>query len=357
MNVEVIIGGILLSAVVAVVSLPAVIRLAHRYDLLDHPGLHKRHKRPVPVLGGLGLFLSVWVPVGLAVLLLPGRFSDLAGSLLYIFLGAVLVFMVGFSDDLRPLTAWTKLVAQVAAGLILYVGGLSIDPITIPFYGSVHIGQLSVVITIAWVVGLTNAINIIDGLDGLASGVSLIGAVTLAVVGALYQVGSVLVFAYVLIGFLAVFLYFNRYPARIFLGDGGSLQIGFYFAVISLLVPVKSFTAAALYLPLLALAVPLMEAVVSIVRRLISGHNVMKADRRHLFHYLALAGLTPSQVVRVFWALSVVFGLFALAMFFWNRLLVFGLLVLFMVVISIIFLILLTDLSRQKRLGGRRARD
>ena len=348
---------VLLSAVVAWLVLPRLIALAHRYGLLDMHGLHKRHKRPVPVLGGVGLFAAVWLTVILARLIFPGSFADLSESLIYIFLGAFLVFLVGFSDDLKPLSAWIKLFAEVAAGLILYMGGLRIDPISIPFHGSIMIGQWSIAITVLWVVGLTNAVNVIDGLDGLAAGVSLIGAITLIVVGSLYEVGSVLVFLYSLVGFLAVFLVYNRYPARIFLGDSGSLQIGYYFAVLSLLVPVKTFTAAALYVPLLALAVPILEISVSFWRRLVAGKNVMEADRRHLFHYLSLAGLSPKRVVHVFYGLSITFGLFALAMIYLNRRLVFAVLVLFMVVIFLLFFILVGNLTRSKRIDRFRSRN
>jgi UDP-GlcNAc:undecaprenyl-phosphate GlcNAc-1-phosphate transferase len=230
---------------------------------------------------------------------------------------------------------------------------LEVELLTVPFR-SVHIGDFSVVITVLWVVVLTNAINLIDGLDGLAGGVSLIGAICLLVIGQLYQAGPELVFVLVLIGFLSLFLYYNRYPARIFLGDSGSMQIGYYFAVFSLILPVKSFTAAALYVPLLALGVPLMEILSSMVRRIITGQNIMQADRRHLFHYLSLVGFTRRQVVVIFYSLAVIYGFFAIAMFYWDRLVVFGSLVFFMVVIFAVFFILLTKFSQRKRLNGRR---
>ncbi len=343
--------GALAGLAVGLVLLPWLIRLAHAHNLLDHPAGHKRHKRPVPVLGGVGLFFSVWITLLIAFFLFPGTFDGMGETLVYIFLAALMIFLTGLSDDLKPLSAWVKLLAQIAAGLVLYMGGLAINPISIPFHGSVEIGSLSLVITLLWVVGLTNAINLIDGLDGLAAGVSLIGAATLALVGGLYSQHEVLLVACILAGFLAAFLKFNFYPARIFLGDSGSMQIGYYFAVISLLVPVKSFTAAALYVPLLALGVPLLETAVSFTRRLVAGKGVMTADRRHIFHYLALAGLSRRQVVLVFYALSAVFGLFALAMFYWNRLVVFGVLVLFMVVIFGTLFILMTNLTRLKRFG------
>jgi UDP-GlcNAc:undecaprenyl-phosphate GlcNAc-1-phosphate transferase len=345
-------AALVASLLMTLVLMRPAIRLAERFGLVDRPGRHKRHRRPVPDVGGVVLFVALWLSLGICMLLSPAVRAELGPSLLYVFAGAVLIFLVGFADDLKPLSAWSKLAAQTAVGLLLYRGGLMIDPITIPFAGSYEIGSLSLVITVVWVVMLTNAINLIDGLDGLATGVSLIAALTLVIIGTLYSAGPAVLFAYALIGFLVVFLIFNRYPARIFLGDSGSLQIGYYFAVISLLVPIKSYTAAALYLPLLVLGVPLMETAISFSRRLMSGRNVMKADRRHLFHYLALAGFSPRAIVAIFYLLSAVFGAFALAMYFLNRLVVFGLLVLFMVVISALFLIFMARLSRSTR--GRR---
>jgi len=241
----------------------------------------------------------------------------------------------------------------VAAGLLLFMGGLKIELLSIPFR-SIDIGGFSIVITVLWVVVLTNAINLIDGLDGLASGVSLIGSACLLIIGQLYEAGAVLIFIVVLIGFLSLFLYFNRYPAKIFLGDSGSMQIGYYFAVFSLMIPLKSFTAAALYVPLLALGVPLMEVLSSTVRRTLNGQSIMQADRRHLFHYLSLMGFSRHRVVVIFYLLAMVYGAFAVAMFYWDRLVVFISLVFFMVVIFAVFFILLTKFSGRRRLNGRR---
>ncbi len=351
MSTWMLIGGILFSAGLGAAILPALIAIGQRYGLLDHPGQHKRHKTPTPFLGGVGLFIVTWITVLAFALIAPEFRSEFGTSLFYIFVGALIILLVGLSDDLSPLSAWVKLAAQVGAGLVLYLGGLNVELLSTPF-GSVNIGAFSVLITVLWVVMLTNAINLIDGLDGLAGGVSIIAAVTLLVVGRLYEVGTVLIFIVVLIGFLLPFLYLNRYPARIFLGDSGSMQIGYYFAVFSLMFPFKSYTAAALYVPLLALGVPILEVLSSFVRRLLSGKNIMKADRRHLFHYLALAGFSPRRIVLIFYLLAIGYGLFALAMFFWNRLIVFGFLVVFMVVIFAVFFILLTKIPFRKRVNG-----
>lgn len=330
---------------------PLAIRLGTRFDLLDHPGRHKRHQQPVPFLGGTVLFVAFWTTI-LSIGWFRGTSAlEPSESVPWIFAGSLVVFLIGLWDDLRPQSALVKLAVEAGAGLLLYMGGLKVDPISIPFMGQWALGSWSALVTIAWVIGLTNAINLIDGLDGLAAGVSLIAAAVMAVLGIVYQVGSVLTIAATLIGFLSVFLWYNRYPARLFLGDSGSLQIGLYFAIISLAVPFKSYTAAALYLPLLALGLPILETAVSIFRRIIQGGGVMTADRRHLFHYLAMTGMSPRRVVMIFYALSFVFGLAALAMFMWDRVLISIILGVFVVVILAGFLILSTNRPRP-RSGG-----
>ena len=241
---------ICISLLISLICIPLVIKLCHTYKILDLPGQHKRHKQPVPLLGGVALFVVVWLTV-LATTVIFGNLFDVSLlTVLFIFFGALIILLVGLSDDLKPLSAWVKLLAQIAAGLLLYFGDVSVEFLTTPF-GSIDIGSFSIIITILWVVMLTNAINLIDGLDGLATGVSLIAAITMLIIGQLYQTGGILVFILTMIGFFTVFLYYNKYPARIFLGDSGSMQIGEYSAVFSLLFPVKSYTVTALYLPLL----------------------------------------------------------------------------------------------------------
>ncbi len=348
MPTETILVIALCSLVTAMISLPLLIWWGHRFGLLDQPGRHKRHKRPVPYLGGVALFVSVWSSLLVSALLYSEWYGSNTSALFYVFLGALVITLIGLADDLSPLSARVKLVAQIAVGLLLYLSGLRVELLSTP-YGSVDIGMASLGITVLWVVVLTNAINLIDGLDGLAGGVSLIAAATLMVLGHLMSVGWAVVFMVGMIGFLVPFLFFNRYPARIFLGDSGSMQLGYYFAVFSLLVPLKSFTASALYLPLLALGVPILETVSSFVRRAVSGRNVMQADRRHLFHFLSLAGLSQRGVVLVFYLMGIVFSLFSLAMFLWNRLIVLSVLAVFMVVILTAFFILVTGVASRRR--------
>jgi len=355
-NILALLISIAAALVIGLVALPKAIDLSFRYGLLDMPGHHKRHDHPTPVVGGLVLFAAVWGGVLITVPFFPNVFAELVPSWFFVFSGALMICLVGLSDDLKPLSVWAKLGWQLAVGLLVYIGGLRVELITLPS-GSIEIGWLSVVITVLWVVGMTNAINLIDGLDGLAGGVSLIAAVTMTILGQIYSVGSIMAVMGGLLGFLPVFLWYNRYPARIFLGDSGSMQLGYYFAVFSLVVPLKSYTATALYLPLLVLGVPITEAASSMVRRAAAGRHPFRADRRHLFHYLAMAGLSSRQTVAVFYLLGLVFGGFSVAAYFWNRVVVFGTLVVFMVVIFVVFFIFVTNVLPRRRPSGEGSRN
>ncbi|SYZ73962.1 putative undecaprenyl-phosphate N-acetylglucosaminyl 1-phosphate transferase [Candidatus Zixiibacteriota bacterium] len=326
-----------------------VISFSSRLSLYDYPGQHKRHKRPTPNLGGIAIFVSFWAVI--AIIRLAGNVAleDFGDSLGYILTGAFLILMVGIIDDLKPLAAWPKLLVEIIAGLILYFGGLSIQVLSIPPFGSVELGGFAVVITVLWVVGLSNAINLIDGLDGLAPGVSFIAALTMTIIGFMFHIAAVALFALVLAGTMFSFWLFNRYPARIFLGDCGALFTGYIFAVISLVVPIKSYTLAALFLPLLVLGVPLIETVSSFTRRIAAGKNVMKADRRHIFHYLARAGLEQRQIIVLFYLSGIFFSLVAISMFVFERIAVLTILLLFMVATFILYLIFIARLKHSKR--------
>ncbi len=339
------VGAIVLSAALTLV----LISVCARLSLYDYPGQHKRHKKPTPNLGGIAIFGTFWLLMAGLRLMDASAFSDIGDSIYYIFAGSFLILMIGVIDDLKPLSAWPKLLVEIIAGLILHFGGMSIQVVSIPGLGTVALGNFAVIITVIWVVGLSNAINLIDGLDGLAPGVSFIAALTMTIIGLMFHIAAVALFALVLAGSMLAFWFFNRHPARIFLGDSGALFTGYIFAVISLVVPIKSYTLAALFLPLLVLGVPLIEAVSSFMRRIAAGKNVMKADRRHIFHYLAYAGLEQKQIVVLFYLSGVFFSLVAISMLVFERTAVLTILLLFMVATFILYLIFIARLKRTKR--------
>jgi UDP-GlcNAc:undecaprenyl-phosphate/decaprenyl-phosphate GlcNAc-1-phosphate transferase len=274
---------------------PVVVRTAHARRLYDVPTEARRiHTRPVPRLGGIAVFVATMVALVSAVgvgILDPRISSETGRYLLGIGLGGGLLFLAGLWDDTRGLRPLTKLVAQLAAAGLAFAFGFRIDVIGL---GSTELvlGWLSLPITILWVVGVTNAFNLIDGLDGLATGIAIVAlATTLAVALALGNLEVAVVCA-ALMGALVGFLGFNFNPARIFLGDSGSLYVGFMLAVLSVHGSVKSATAALVIVPLFALAIPLLDTTLAILRRWLRGVPLSGADSRHIHHRLLALGLT-----------------------------------------------------------------
>lgn len=279
----------------------------------------------------------------------PQLSAELGQFFYFLLAGGLIMFLIGLIDDLSGLSALTKLAAQIVTGLILYAGGLKISILYIPVHGPIELGVLSLPVTLIWLVGVTNSINLIDGLDGLATGVSAIAALALLFVGISLDLVTVVVFTSAVIGTCLVFLYFNHYPAKVFLGDSGSLFLGYLFAVISIIFPIKSYTAAAVFVPLAALGVPIIETVVSFVRRTATGRKFYSADNRHLFHYLSMMGMSKWQVVWLFYLLSSIFAILAGAMFIVNKRVVITILVVFMVVIlAILYRFMLAPVRRNK---------
>ncbi|MEE9441550.1 MAG: MraY family glycosyltransferase [candidate division Zixibacteria bacterium] len=321
------------AAAVTAILVPVISRLCFRLGLLDMPGQHKRHRFPTPNLGGLAIFVGFCAAVIYSNIQFHFLSEELSGILNYVVAGGVLIFLIGIVDDISGLSAPVKLTGQVIAGLIVYLGGLKISILFIPLYGAIELNGWALPVTLIWIVGVTNCINLIDGLDGLAAGVSAIAALAILFIGIVFSLSSVMVFSIGIMGSCLAFLYFNHYPAKIFMGDSGSLFLGYLFAIISIIFPIKSYTTAAVFIPLIALAVPIIETLISFTRRVATGKSFYRADTRHLFHYLTAYGFSKSKVVWLFYLTSSVFAILSGAMIIFDKRLVTTILVIFMVVI------------------------
>ncbi|HZJ69605.1 MAG TPA: MraY family glycosyltransferase, partial [Planctomycetota bacterium] len=285
------------------VATPLVRLLALGAGALDRPGPRRIHQEPVPTLGGLAMVAAV---LGVAWLAraLPGAAQGLdPRPLLGLSLAAVPLLGLGLVDDTVGVPAWMKLAIQVLAGVILMLFGYGVPLVTNPFGAPVASGWLNGPLAVIWVVVVINAINLIDGLDGLASGVVLISAATLWWVGKGHGDFYVMFIASLLIGTTAGFLVFNFPPARIFMGDTGSHFLGLVLAAASLLENRKATTTAALLFPLTALAVPLADSLFAFLRRLRARRPVFSADREHVHHRLLQLGLGPRAATFALWCL------------------------------------------------------
>jgi UDP-GlcNAc:undecaprenyl-phosphate GlcNAc-1-phosphate transferase len=330
---------------IGLVLTPLVARWCRKKRLFDQPGPRKIHSEPTPRLGGISIFAAFWAGL-FAVFFLNGPIPP---ELCFVFFGSLVVFAVGLFDDLHTSDWRLKLLVQILGGAILVAGGLAIKVLYIPFIGAWNLGFWSLPVTFLWVVVLTNSINLIDGLDGLASGVSLIVAVTLFLAGHFLQIPLLAIFALSLAGALAGFLPFNYFPARIFMGDSGSLVVGFLFASLGLLFPIKGFAATALFIPLLTLGVPLAEAATTLFRRLKSGQPWHAADRDHLFHRLLELGLSHKVTVWLFYSSSLAFSFLVLCLVTLDRRFILSGLVLLYLFLSVAFIILVRHVAERKK--------
>jgi len=274
------------------------------------------HLIPLPRLGGVAIFISFLFSLAVSAVIasrFPSLYSALSlKTLLTILLPATLVFLLGVYDDLYGVGPYVKFAVQSLAGSMLFMGGLRILNIPVLFGAHQLPWFLGLPLTILWVLAITNAFNLIDGLDGLAAGSALFSTLVVFVVALVNGYSLVTVMTIALAGAILGFLRYNFNPATIFLGDSGSLFIGFLLSALALAGAQKSPTIVAVAIPVVSFGLPILETSLSVLRRLISGRPVFTADREHIHHKLLQHGLTHRQVVTVLYAVSAVFALLSL---------------------------------------------
>jgi UDP-GlcNAc:undecaprenyl-phosphate/decaprenyl-phosphate GlcNAc-1-phosphate transferase len=301
----------LAACAIAYLSMPYVIKLAHRLGAVDQPDPRKVHNRIMPRLGGLGIFSAFII-----VMILGVPFSS---PIIGILLGATVIFLVGMLDDLLQLSPYVKLLGQSLAAVIAIYFGVTMDFVTNPFDGQLNLGWLSIPLTFLWIVGISNAINLIDGLDGLAAGVSGIAAATIGLVA--YSQGQVTVFAiaFILVAAILGFLPYNFYPARTFMGDGGSNFLGFILGCLAVMGLTKTTAVISLFVPILILGIPIFDTFFAIIRRINNRAPIFKPDKSHLHHRLMAIGLSHRRSVVIIYAISAFFGGMALLLNHINK--------------------------------------
>lgn len=287
-----------------------------RWNLVDQPdGSRKIHKSPIPRIGGVPILLAYAGAFGgLFLTAMQGKAVaqsgvDLASRLIP---AVSAIFLTGLIDDLRHLRPLTKLVGQAAAASLAFAAGVRISGVAGLEFG----GAISYLVTLAWFVVCMNAFNLIDGLDGLASGVGLCGALTVLVAAWMQGNFALAMAAVPLAGALSGFLLYNRAPASVFLGDSGSLLIGFVLGSAGIIWGQKSATLFSMSAPVIAMALPIGEMVLSTVRRLLRGQPVSQADRRHIHHRLLDQGLTPRKAAYILYAVCALFAALSLSLGF-----------------------------------------
>lgn len=316
MSEYIVIGTIIAAfAVAAVLSYfftPPVKNFAHKVGAIDVPKDARRmHKKPIPRLGGLAIYGGF-----LCSILIFGQLDE---TMLCVLLGAAIIVALGIFDDVLALGAKLKFVVQiVAAAIPVCIGDLQIGLFTnlnplsdTPF---VHLGILAVPVTIIWIVGITNAVNLIDGLDGLAVGVSSIAAITMLAVALLTGNMPIAITMAALAGECIGFMPYNLNPAKIFMGDTGSTFLGYMLATVSIMGLFKFYAVISFAVPFLILGLPIFDTANAIIRRVAAGRSPMSPDRGHVHHKLIDMGFNQKQAVAILYAISATLGLTAVVL-------------------------------------------
>ncbi len=313
-----VVASMLAALITSALLTPLIRRLALKIGAVDEPAARRVHARRIPRLGGVALVGGFFLPL-VALFLMDTQMARLLfqrpNLVLGMAAGGCVVAILGIVDDVRGVSARTKLGVQFAAALTAYFSGFQIEAIYLPGIGTVGLGELALPLTLLWIVGVVNALNLIDGLDGLAAGVAFFACVSNFVVSSWNGDVLICLLSATLAGALLGFLFYNFNPASIFMGDSGSMFLGFILATMSLFGAGghKGGTAIALIVPVLALGLPIMDMSVAMVRRFIARRSIFAADRGHIHHRLLDAGLTHRRAVFILYGLCVVFTAVALA--------------------------------------------
>lgn len=300
---KIILVALLTAMIISYLGTPLAIMIAHKIGAIDVPKDARRvHKEPTPRLGGLAIYLGFVVSTFLYV--------PINKEIIGLLISSFLMIVMGIIDDTRPLDSKTKLLIQIISAAIAVSFGVKIDFFSHPISSGqfFFLDYLSVPITIFWIVGITNTVNLIDGLDGLAAGISAIAAITLGIVSFLNGSSAYTILLSCLAGGVLGFLPYNFNPAKIFMGDTGALFLGFALAIISIEGTIKGATIFAVVIPVLALAIPILDTAFAIIRRKLAGKPIMEADKGHLHHRLLSFGLNQKQTVFTLYLMSAILG-------------------------------------------------
>jgi len=326
----------LLSFILVLFLVPINKKFSILIGSIDTPIARSTHKKPTPKSGGISILLALIIVVSLLIFF---ELLSLNKLLLGLLIGGVLVVLLGVFDDLKDVSPWQKIVFEIIIALTVYYFGFKIDLVTNPFGSPIDIGALSLPVTVLWFLLIMNSINLIDGLDGLAVGVVAIVAIIIGLSGVWCGRNFVAYLSFALVGVSLGFLRYNFYPAKIFLGDAGSLFLGFLIAALSVAgnTQFKGATALTLLIPIIVLSFPLIDTIHAVFRRLKTPDSIFKADKKHLHHKMLEIGLPYKTVVYIGYFITCLFGLIAVGFLLLDRKVLFSIIVIIGLIIFLIF--------------------
>lgn len=300
-------AGFLLALIISVILVPLIHKFSIAKGYYDKPDERKIHTDPIPRLGGVAIFSGFIISFAVITFFSSPELNDAIWGIL---ISSTLMFAMGLMDDMKSLSPYLKLFVQFGAALVAFYLGVQISSLDLPQSKLLILNAFSLPVTVIWIMALTNAMNFIDGLDGLAGGVTIISSVTLTLIALFTGKPTEALLASILAGSTLGFLIYNYYPAKIFMGDSGSLFCGFMLACISVSGVLKSKIVVML-LPLFILSVPIIDITFAVFRRLFKGQNPFLPDADHLHHQFLKAGMSQVQAVRQLYMICILGGIVA----------------------------------------------
>lgn len=302
--------GAIMAYLLGFFIMPFVIYFAKKNNLVDKPDERKIHHGAIARLGGIAIWASAMLSFLLLVVLSYYPYGKLLSGIL---LGSSLMFLLGLIDDIYGLKAKFKLLIQIAIASIVYLLGVSVETVYNPFGDPIHLGMVvSYIVTVLWIVGISNALNFIDGVDGLAGSIVTISSVTLGLIAVAMTPTNAIsaLIAFILAGSMLAFLTYNFHPAKIFMGDSGALFAGFLLATLSITGVMKS-AALTMFVPFFILSVPIIDITFSSLRRIAKGVSPFTPDAEHLHHKLLHRGFSQNQTVLILTSIAAISGAIA----------------------------------------------
>lgn len=317
---------------------PILIKVGIKYGFVDKVNQRKIHIRAIPRIGGIGIAAGTLFPLFLLYFYDNFVSQTLFGSMentIVIIFGGLSISLLGLYDDILGASAKFKLLVQVVLSVIAIYCGFSINAMSTP-WGVINLGWVGHIITVLWIVGIINAFNLIDGMDGLSSGVSFFACITIMSLSIVNGYMFVALVSAALAGSVVGFLVYNFNPAKIFMGDAGSMFIGYLLAVLSLKNQSKGHTIVSLLVPIIAMGLPILDTSLAFLRRLLRNQSVFSADKQHIHHILLSKGITQRKVVLILYGVSIVFTMLAMLLIFQKDIEAFLVIIVFSIVIFVI---------------------
>ncbi len=330
-------AGFIVSFIAVAALTPFLIKVGKKYNLIDESNRRKVHRGAIPRIGGVGITIGTLLPI--IALSFVGNdpshlFFDGPENALVVIGGGLAIALMGLFDDIFGVPAKIKLLFQFLLAGMAYYFGFSMAVLNTPL-GPLDMGFFAAPASILWIVGIINAFNLIDGLDGLSSGIAFFVSITLFIMSIYHVQMFPAIVSSCLAGAVAGFLIYNFNPAKIFMGDSGSMFIGYLLAIVSLKGASKGGTLVSILIPLMAMGVPILDTVMAFVRRIIRNQSIFSADKQHIHHVLLSKGWTQRKVVTVLYGVSLVFALLAMLTIFMHDMERFLIFMVFIIIVVI----------------------